>query len=130
MRTSQRGAVVTVMGPKQSDGRLKNQERAGQSLMCQSCDMYTPAVAGYATESEIMDYFNALVREFQEIERQGFCTVNGQVYKVPIKVYVVADLSFLQKYVQRGGSSHSATCFCMLCSCFRNFRHEGYPGGC
>ena len=25
-RTSQRGTVVTVMGPKQSDGRLKNQE--------------------------------------------------------------------------------------------------------
>jgi hypothetical protein len=49
---------------------------------------------------------------------------------VPIKVYVVADLSFLQKYAQHGGSSHSATCFCMLCSCFRNFWHEGYPGGC
>lgn len=130
VRTSQRGAVVTVMGPKQSDGRLKNQERLGQSRMCQSCDMYTPAVAGYATESEMMDYFHALVREFQEIERQGFCIVNGQVYKVPIKVYVVADLSFLHKYAQRGGSSHSATCFCMFCSCFRSFRHEGYPGGC
>ena len=130
VRTSQRGTVVTVLGPKQSDGRLKNQERAGQSLMCQSCDMYTPAVAGFATESEIMEYFHALVREFQKIERQGFCMVNGQAYKVPIKVYVVADLSFLHKYVKRGGSSHSSTCFCMMCSAFRNFRHEGYPGGC
>ena len=129
-RTSQRGTVVTVMGPKQSDGRLKNQERAGHSLMCQSCDMYTPAVAGFATESEIMEYFHALVSEFQQIERQGFCMVNGHAYKVPIKVYVVADLSFLHKYVRRGGSSHSSTCFCMMCSAFRNFRHEGYPGGC
>jgi hypothetical protein len=77
VKTSQRRAVAIVMGKKQSDGHLKNQERAGQSLMRQSCDMYTPAVAGYATESEIMDYFHALVREFQQIERQGFCTVNG-----------------------------------------------------
>jgi hypothetical protein len=130
VRTSQRGTFVTVMGAKQSDARLKNQERAGHSVMCQSCDMYTPAVAGFASESEIMEYFHALVSEFQKIERQGFCLVNGHAYKVPIKVYVVADLSFLHKYVQRGGSSHSSTCFCMMCSAFRNFRHEGYPGGC
>jgi hypothetical protein len=129
-RTSQRGTVVTVMGPKQSDRRLKTQERAGKSLMCQSCDMYTPAVAGFATESELMEYFHALLRGFRQIESQGFCVVNGQAYKVPIKVYVVADLSFLHKYVKRGGSSHSSTCFCMMCSAFRNFRHEGYPGGC
>ncbi len=57
VRTSQRGTVVTVMGAKQSDGRLKNKERAGHSFMCQWCDMYTPAVAGFATESEIMEYF-------------------------------------------------------------------------
>ena len=129
-RTSQRGTVVTVMGPKQSDGRLKNQERTGQSLMCQSCDMYTPAVAGYASETELMEYFHALLRGFQQIERQGYCRVNGHTFKVPIQVHVVADLSFLHKYVKRGGSSASASCFCMMCSAFRNFRHEGYPGGC
>ncbi len=39
VRTSQRGTVITVMGAKQSDSRLQNQDRAGQSLMCQSCDM-------------------------------------------------------------------------------------------
>jgi hypothetical protein len=130
VRTSQRGTVITVMGAKQSDSRLQNQDRAGQSLMCQSCDMYTPAVAGFASESEVMEYFHALVREFRQIETQGFCMVNGHVYKVHIEVVVVADLSFLQKYVRRGGGSHSTTCFCMMCSAFRNFWHEGYSGGC
>ena len=129
-RTSQRGTVVTVMGPKQSDRRLKTQDRTGKSLMCQASDMYTPAIAGYAKESELMNYFNALVAGFLKIEKQGFCLVNAQEYPVDIQVHVVADLSFLHKYVQRGGGSHSATCFCMMCSAFRNFRHEGYPGGC
>jgi hypothetical protein len=41
VRTSQRGTVVTVMGPKQSDGRLKNQERAGHSFMCQSYEVFS-----------------------------------------------------------------------------------------
>jgi hypothetical protein len=103
VRTSQRGTVVTVMDATQSDRRLKNQERAGQSLMCQSCDMYTPAVAGFASESEIMEYFHALVREFRQIESRGYCMVNGQAYKVHIKVAVVADLSFLQMTPLRAG---------------------------
>jgi hypothetical protein len=129
VRTSTRGKVVTVMGPKQSDTRLVNQERTGKS-MCQSSALYTPAVAGLATEGELMGYFDCMVKEFQKIETQGFCTVNGKEWEVHIKVVVVADLSFLHKYVKRGGSSHSATCFCMLCSAFRDFRHEGYAGGC
>ena len=128
-RTSQRGAVVTVIGPKQSDGRLPNQEQTGKT-MCQSSSMYTPAVAGYATEGELMPYFHAMVREFQKIETQGFCIVNGNECRVHIKVCVVADMSFLHKYVRRGGSSHSTTCFCMMCSAFCKLRHEGYPGGC
>jgi hypothetical protein len=77
-----------------------------------------------------MQYFHLMVRAFQQIEAQGYCVVNGYHWKVFIKVAVVADLSFLHKYVKRGGSSHSATCFCMLCGAFRNFRHEGYGGGC
>jgi hypothetical protein len=68
--------------------------------------------------------------EFRQIESRGYCMVNGQAYKVHIKVAVVANLSFLHNYVRRGGSSHSATCLCMMCSEFRNFRHDGYPGGC
>ena len=129
VRTSIRGKYVTVMGPKQSDARLISQERTGKS-MCQSRDLYTPAVAGFATEGELMEYFHVMVQEFLKIERQGFCTVNGYQCEVHIKVLVVADISFLHKYVQRGGSSHSATCFCMICSAFRDFRHEGYCGGC
>jgi hypothetical protein len=129
VRTSTRGRCVTVMGPKQSDARLTNQERTGKS-MCQSRGLYTPAVAGFATEGELMEYFHLMIREFQKIETQGFCIVNGYEWEVHIKVVVVADMSFLHKYVQRGGSSHSSACFCMLCSAFRDFRHEGYCGGC
>ncbi len=128
-RTSQRGTVVTVMGPKQADSRLTSQQRTGKS-MCQSSGLYTPAVAGFATEAELMHYFNHMVSVFQEIEREGFCVVKGNGWKVHIKVVVVADLSVLHKYVQRGGGSHSAICFCMLCGAFRDFRHEGYCGGC
>ena len=128
-RTSQRGAYVTVMGPKQADRRLANQERTGKT-MCQSSTLYSPAVAGLLKEGELMPYFHAMIREFQNIERQGFCVVNGSEFEVNIRVVVVADLSFLHKYVQRGGSSHSATHFCMLCSAISCFRHEGYPGGC
>ena len=128
-RTSQRGAVVTVMGPKQCDQRLVSQQRTGKS-MCQSSALYTPAIAGYGTESELMPYFRQLVEEFRKIERQGFCRVNGYEWKVHIKVVAIADLGFMQKYVQRGGGSHCATNSCMLCSVFRNFRHEGYCGGC
>jgi hypothetical protein len=129
VRTSTRGKVVTVMGPKQSDLRLTSQERTGKS-MCQSSGLYTPAVAGFGSEEDLMGYFHSMVQEFLKIEEQGFCTVNGNKWDVHIKVVVVADLSFLQKYVKRGGSSHHATCFCMLCSAFRDFRHQGYPGGC
>ena len=128
-RTSQRGKFVTVMGPKQVDRRLPNQLQTGKS-MCQSSTMYTPAVAGLLKEGELMHYFHAMIREFQNIESQGFCVVNGNQYKVHIKVAVAADLAFLHKYVGRGGSSHSATHFCMLCSANSKFRHEGYPGGC
>ena len=91
-RTSQRGTVVTVMGPKQSDRRLKTQDRTGKSLMCQASDMYTPAIAGYAKESELMPYFHALVNGFCKIEKQGFCVVNAEVYPVDIKVHVVRSV--------------------------------------
>ena len=129
VRTSTRGRIVTVMGPKQADARLTSQERTGKT-MCQSSGLYTPAIAGLGTEDDLMAYFHSMVKEFQKIEKQGFCMVNGNQWKVHIKVVVVADLSFLQKYVKRGGSSHHATCFCIFCSAFRDYRHQGAAGGC
>ena len=128
-RTSQRGTVVTVLGPKMADHRLSNQQRS-MKTMYQGSEMYTPACAGYATENELMEYFHLLLKEFGKIEAQGFCLVHGKNYPVHIKVVVIADMSFLHKYVQRGGGSHSATCFCLFCGALRNFRHHGYPGGC
>jgi hypothetical protein len=129
VRTSQRGTFVTVLGPKLSDPRLVQQTQTMKS-MCQSREMYTPAVAGYADEKKLMPYFHRLVSEFLLIEEQQFCVVNHQRYPVYLKITVIADLSFLHKYTGRGGSSHSSTCFCMLCGALRNFKHHGYPGGC
>ena len=108
VRTSQRGTIVTVLGPKLADRRLVKQEQTGKT-MCQSSDMYTPAVAGFMDETELMPWFHLLVAEFIKIEEQQFCIVKGKKYPVYLKVVVIADLSFLQKYVLRGGGSHSAT---------------------
>ena len=129
VRTSQRGTFVTVIGPKLADPRLVQQTQT-MKTMCQSREMYTPAVAGYADEKKLMPYFHLLVSEFLRIEEQRFCVVNDRRYPVYLKITVIADLSFLHKYTGRGGSSHSSTCFCMLCGALRNFKHHGYPGGC
>jgi hypothetical protein len=94
VRTSTRGKVVTVVGPKQSDTRLTSQERTGKS-MCQSSALYTPAVAGFGSEEDLMGYFHSMVQEFLKIEEQGFCNINDNKWDVHIKVVVVADLSFL-----------------------------------
>ncbi len=93
-------------------------------------EMYTPACAGYATEKELMEYFHHLLDALRKIEEQQFCIVNGKKYRVFLEVIVVVDLSFLHKYVLRGGGSHSATCFCLFCGALRNLRPQGYPGGC
>jgi hypothetical protein len=129
VRTSTRGRFVTVVGPKMSDHRLVNQERSGKTMF-QGSDMYTPAAAGYVDENGLMEFFHLLVKECLKIEEQQFCVVNDKKYTVYIKVAVIADLAFLHKYVQRGGGSHSTTCFCLFCGALRNFRHHGYPGGC
>jgi hypothetical protein len=129
VRTSQRGTVVTVLGPKMADRRLVKQEQTGKT-MCQSSDMYTPAVAGFMDEAQLMPWFHRLVAEFMRIEEQKYCLVNGKKYTVYIHISVIADLSFLHKYTERGGGSHTSNCFCMLCGALRNFRHLGYPGGC
>ena len=127
--TSKRGAYVTVLGAKLADGRLVQQEQTGKT-MNQSSVMYTPIVAGFADEAELMPFFHLMVGEFLKIEEQEFCVVNAKRYAVNIRVVVIADKSFMQKYTERGGGSHSATCFCMFCGCLRNFKHVGYPGGC
>ncbi len=98
--------------------------------MNQSSGMYTPAVAGFVDEAELMPYFHRLVEEFLQIERQQYCVVNDKKYTVYLQIIVIADLSFLHKYTRRGGGSHASTCFCMFCGAFRNFKHLGYPGGC
>jgi hypothetical protein len=127
--TSKRGAYVTVLGAKLADGRLVQQEQTGKT-MNQSSAMYTPIVAGFADEAELMPYFHRIVAEFLKIEEQEYCEVNDKRYQVHLHVIVIADKSFMQKYTERGGGSHSATCFCMFCGCMRNFKHVGYPGGC
>jgi hypothetical protein len=127
--TSRRGAYVTVLGVKMADVRLVQQEKTGKT-MNQSSDMYTPIVAGFADEAALMPYFHLMVREFLQIEEQDYCVVNNKQYPVYIHTMVMADMSFLHKYTERGGGSHSATCFCMFCGCMRNFKHLGYPGGC
>ncbi len=71
VRTSQRGTIVTVLGPKLADRRLVKQEQSGKT-MCQSSEMYTPAVAGYMDETQLMPWFHRLVREFMKIEEQQF----------------------------------------------------------
>jgi hypothetical protein len=61
--TSKRGAYVTVLGAKLADGRLVQQEQTGKT-MNQSSAMYTPIVAGFADEGELMPYFYRMVDEF------------------------------------------------------------------
>ena len=125
---------VTVCGMKQCDRRLPSQKMSiggHENNMNQSRTLYVPAIAGYATESELMPLFEQLVELFVEIEQAQYITVDGTRYdNVFIKVLVVADMMFLHKFTQRGGCCASTTHFCMFCSCMSKFRHEGEPGGC
>jgi hypothetical protein len=127
-RVSQRGTIITTCGAKEVDRRLPSQEGTGKT-MNQSRSLYTPMLAGYAKEDEVMPHFHDLVAAFKEIEDRGFVVVDGEEYEVPIKVVVVADMSFIWKYVGRGSAAGSG-CFCWLCKVHANTRHMGYPGGC
>jgi hypothetical protein len=130
-RVSFSGKAVTMCGAKQCDRRLVSQQLTGnKGDMNQSRTLYTPAIGGYSTESDMMPLFEQLVDAFVEIEKQQFCVVDGKEYEVFIKVLVVADMMFLQKYTGHGGGCASTTHFCMFCSCISKFRHEGEPGGC
>ena len=125
---------VTVCGMKECDRRLPSQKQSiggHENNMNQSRTLYVPAVAGYATESELMPLFEQLVELFVEIEQEKYIIVDGTRYdNVFIKVLVVADMMFLHKFTERGGCCASTTHFCMFCSCMSKFRHEGEPGGC
>jgi hypothetical protein len=130
-RVSFSGKAVTMCGAKQCDRRLVSQQVTGnKGHMNQSRTLYTPAIGGYSTESDMMPLFEQLVDTFVEIEKQQFCVVDGKQYEVFIKVLVVADMMFLQKFTGHGGGCASTTHFCMFCSCISKFRHEGQPGGC
>jgi len=130
-RVSFSGKAVTMCGAKQCDRRLVSQQLTGnKGNMNQSRTLYTPAIGGYSTESDMMPLFEQLVDAFVEIEKQQFCVVDGKQYEVFIKVLVVADMMFLQKFTGHGGGCASTTHFCMFCSCISKFRHEGEPGGC
>jgi hypothetical protein len=78
----------------------------------------------------MMPYFEQMVDAFMEIEKRGYCIIDGELKHVNIKVVVVANMSFLHKYLQRGGGSATTTCFCFMCSSQCHYRHKGYPGGC
>jgi hypothetical protein len=57
--------------------------------MNQSRNLYTPAIGGYSTESDMMPLFEELVDTFVAIEKQQYCVVDGKEYEVFIKVLVV-----------------------------------------
>ena len=49
--------------------------------MNQSCTFYyyfVPAMEGYTKEADVMPYFENLVQFFVDIEKRGFCVVDGQ----------------------------------------------------
>lgn len=128
-RVNFRGKGITMCGVKQSDPRLPSQFATGKT-MNQSRNLYSPAVAGYTDEKSMMPYFEEMVAAFVNIEKKGFCTVDGVDYPIFIRCVVVADMSFLHKYLGRGGGSAKTICFCFLCSSKCHYRHKGYPGGC
>ena len=128
-RVNYRGKAITLAGPKRADPRLPCQGGTMKTSN-QSREMYTPAVAGYVDEGHVMQYFDAMVASFRDIESRGYCVVDGQRHEVFIDVVVVADMAFLHKYLRRGGGSHACTHFCFLCSINKKFRADGYPGGC
>jgi hypothetical protein len=86
-----------MCGPKEADPRLACQQATGKTSN-QSQNMYTPAVAGYVDESNVMKYFDKMVNCFREIEARGFCVVVDERHDVFINVLVVADMSYLHKY--------------------------------
>ena len=76
-------------------------------IMNQSRKLHTPMLAGCASETTLTPLFH-------EIEERGYCEVDGIQCEAPIKVVVVADMSFVWKYTGRGCASGSGS-FCWTC---------------
>ena len=71
--TSRRGAFVTVLCTKLADRRLVQQELTGKTEN-QSRDMYTPSVAGFVDEAELMPYYHRLKTcDLRFVDRFIFC---------------------------------------------------------
>ncbi len=81
-------------------------------------------------KKKMMPFFEEMVGAFMEIEKRGYIEIDGERRHVNIKVVIVADMSFLHKYLNRGDGSASTTRFCFMCSSTCHYRHKGYPGGC
>ena len=81
-------------------------------------------------EEHIIKYFDRIVVRFRDIQERGYCVVDGERHVVFIGVIVVVDISYLHKYLRRGGGSHSCTNCCFLCSMNRKYRQEGYHREC
>ena len=47
----------------------------------------------------MMPYFEEMVAAFVDIEKKGYCTVDGVDFPIFIRCIVVADMSFLHKYM-------------------------------
>jgi hypothetical protein len=130
-RVNLRRKGITMCGVKEADPRLPSQFLTGKT-MNQSRNLYTPAVAGYTDEKNMMPFFDDMVAAFMEIEKRGYVIIENERKYVNIKVYVVADMSFLHMYLKnkRGGGSATPPCFCFMCSSKCYYRHKGYPGEC
>jgi hypothetical protein len=55
----------------------------------------------------MMPYFDEMVAAFMETEERGCCLYENERKYVNIKCVIVADMSFLHKYLNRGGGSVS-----------------------
>ncbi len=114
-RVNLRGKGITMCSVKEADPRLPSQFLTGKT-MNQSRNLYTPAVAGYTDEKKMLPYFEQMVDAFMEIDKRGYCIIDDELKYVNIKVVVVADMSFLHKYLQRGGGSLQQRHVSVLCA--------------
>jgi hypothetical protein len=115
-RVSQRGSTITTTcGVKEVDRRLPSQAGTGK-CMNQSRGLHAPTLAGHASETVAMPHFHGLVAVLREIEERGHVVVGDVEHEVPIKVAVVADMSFVWKHAERGRASGSR-CFAGRAKC-------------
>jgi hypothetical protein len=54
-------------------------------IMNQSRKLFTPVLAGCASETTLMPLFHEMIATFKEIEERGYCEVDGIQHEAPIK---------------------------------------------